>query len=79
MNSDSLHFYADLGEWWPPEEYEEEAAFFLAKLSEACERPPGNLLELGSGGGSNAVHMKAAFDEVVLTDLSPAMLEPHGP
>ncbi len=77
--SDPLHFYAELAEWWPlmspPEEYKEEAAFYLATLAGACGRPPRTMLELGSGGGSNASHIKAAFDDVVLTDLSPGMLE----
>lgn len=32
------------------------------------------LLEMGCGGGSNAVHLKAHFADVTLTDLSPHML-----
>jgi SAM-dependent methyltransferase len=71
--------YSDLASWWPlmsaPEDYEEEAAFYRHALAGAGERPPRTLLELGSGGGNNASHMKAHFDEVVLVDLSPGMLE----
>ena len=35
---------------------------------------PGSVLELGSGGGNNAVHYKEWVDRVVLSDLSAAML-----
>ena len=34
---------------------------------------PGTLLELGSGGGNNASHLKARFN-CTLTDISPDML-----
>lgn len=71
--------YAELGEWWPllspPDEYREEAGFFLEVLSEAGLPPAPTLLELGCGGGSNAVHLKGRFARVTLTDLSPQMLE----
>lgn len=74
-----MKLYADLAHWWPllspPDEYIEEAAFYQRMLAEACERPCASLLELGSGGGSNAFHMKSAFDEVTLVDLSLAMLD----
>ena len=36
--------------------------------------PAPTLLELGCGGGSNALHLKAHFAQVTLTDLSPQML-----
>jgi SAM-dependent methyltransferase len=71
--------YGDLASWWPlmsaPEDYEEEAAFYRRALTGAGERPPRTLLELGSGGGNNALHMKSHFDEVVLVDVAPGMLE----
>jgi SAM-dependent methyltransferase len=69
--------YRDLAEWWPllsaPEEYEEEAAEYTRLIIEAV---PGarEVLELGSGGGNNASHMKAAFG-LTLVDRSPGMLE----
>jgi trans-aconitate methyltransferase len=44
-------------------------------LSEITSHQPATLLELGSGGGNNALHMKAAFSSVTLVDLSPPMLE----
>ncbi|MGE3274626.1 MAG: trans-aconitate 2-methyltransferase [Vicinamibacterales bacterium] len=71
------HLYTDLAEWWPlvsaPEEYAEEAAIFKAAILEFAPARPFSLLELGSGGGSNAVHLKADF-EMTLVDRSPAML-----
>jgi SAM-dependent methyltransferase len=70
--------YADLAPWWPlmsaPEEYEEEAAFYGQALADACERPPRTCLELGSGGGNNASHLKARF-AMTLVEPSPGMLE----
>jgi SAM-dependent methyltransferase len=71
--------YQEIASWWPllsaPSDYEEEAAFYLRMLRAGCERPPRTLLELGSGGGNNASHLEPHFEEVVLVDLSPAMLE----
>lgn len=71
--------YDDLAAWWPllspVEDYADEAAFFLSLLAEVTARPGAALLELGSGGGSNAFHMKRVFGSVTLVDLSPAMLD----
>ena len=54
-------FYGDLAEWRPlispPGEYAEEAAFVASLLAAAPNRVR-NVLELGSGGGNNAVHLK---------------------
>jgi trans-aconitate methyltransferase len=70
--------YGELAEWWPllssPAEYVEEAAFYQRMLLETCQRPARTLLELGSGGGNNASHLKARFD-MVLVDRSPGMLQ----
>jgi SAM-dependent methyltransferase len=72
-----MKLYGELAEWWPifsaPEEYREEAAFFARALTEACDPPPRRMLELGSGGGNNASHLKARF-AMTLVDLSPHML-----
>ncbi len=72
---DSL-FYGDLAVWWPlispPQEYAEEAAFAAAVLSSASI-PAREVLELGSGGGHNAVHLKARF-AMTLVDISEEML-----
>ncbi len=77
--TDSLpDLYTRLASWWPllssPEEYAAEAAFYRSLLVEACAAPPQTVLELGSGGGNNASHLKARF-RMTLVDLSPAMLE----
>ncbi len=74
--------YTDLAQWWPllspPEDYVDEAAMIAGLLRAALARRPGSprpvLLELGSGGGHNAVHLAADF-EPVLVDASAQMLE----
>lgn len=69
--------YGELAAWWPalspPEDYLAEAAFFWQALCQALGRPPQTVLELGSGGGNNASHLKA-YTRLTLVDLSPAML-----
>ena len=73
-----LLMYGELASWWPllsaPEDYAEEASHYTAVLKEHCLVAPRTLLELGSGGGNNASHMKSAFGHVTLVDLSPDML-----
>ena len=82
--SSQHRFYGDLAPWWPlistPEEYAEEAAFAasLLRTFEPSTGEPGpearpTVLELGSGGGNNAFHLKHKFD-LTLVDLSPDML-----
>jgi SAM-dependent methyltransferase len=70
--------YRELATWWPlfsaPADYAEEAAIYRRLLVEAGDRPPETVLELGSGGGNNASHLKAHF-RLTLVDLSPGMLE----
>ena len=71
--------YTELGTWWPllspPDDYLDEASFFHQTLVAAgLSTPAPTLLELGSGGGNNAVHLKAHFARVTLTDISPQML-----
>ncbi len=70
--------YSSLASWFhlltAPADYAEEAEFFRKTLIEACAQPPRTVLELGSGGGNNASHLKAHF-EMTLVDLSPEMLE----
>lgn len=73
-----LRMYNELAAWWPllsaPEDYEDEAAFFWQTLAQAGPPAAPTLLELGSGGGNNAYHLKQHFATVTLTDLSPGML-----
>ncbi len=69
--------YDDLAGWWPllspPAEYVDEAADLLSRLGIASGAGPATLLELGSGGGSLAFHLKRHF-QLTLTDKAPAML-----
>ena len=69
-------FYGELADWWPlisqPEEYAEEAAECARHLRSAAI-PVREVLELGSGGGNNAVHLTSSF-AMTLVDLSEAML-----
>jgi len=69
--------YREFASWWPllspPEEYLEEATFYRELLVAACEAPPRTLLELGSGGGSNASHLKQQLT-LTLVDRSKEML-----
>jgi SAM-dependent methyltransferase len=75
--TDAPKLYHELAAWFhlltAPAEYAEEAEFYTKQLIAACDRPPKTVLELGSGGGNNASHMKARF-EMTLTDISPQML-----
>src|SRR4029453_11830007 len=70
--------YGELAGWWPllsaPAAYAEEAEIYRGLLAGAGDRPPETVLELGSGGGNNASHLKAHF-QLTLVDLSPGMLE----
>jgi SAM-dependent methyltransferase len=70
--------YESLAAWWPllspPEDHAEEVAFFLPLVAEVTAQGSASLLDLGSGGGNNALHMKAAFKSVMLVDLAAEML-----
>jgi len=70
--------YTELAPWWPllsdPADYAGEAEEARRFLAGACETAPVTVLELGSGGGNNASHLKTHF-RLTLVDLSPAMLE----
>lgn len=69
--------YDELAPWWPlmssPADYAEEAAFYRRTLERTADPPLCSLLELGSGGGNNASHLKARFD-MVLVDPVAGML-----
>lgn len=74
-------FYDQLAEWWPlfspPVHYEEEAADLLNRIGPVARSGFASLLELGSGGGSLASHLKPHF-VLTLTDRSPGMLAVNG-
>jgi SAM-dependent methyltransferase len=73
--------YRDLADWYPlltpVGDYVEEAAFYRRLFETHCRRPPQSLLDLGSGGGHNAAHLKSTLT-CTLVDLSPAMLALSG-
>ena len=77
MSSGGPRLYRELAPWWPllspAEEYLEEATFYRELLEAACQTPPRTLLELGSGGGNNASHLKEQL-ALTLVDRSPEML-----
>ena len=72
-----MKMYAEFAPWWPllssPEDYVEEAAIYAGLLTGACAREPKSMLELGSGGGNNACHMKAHFETVTLVEPAAGM------
>ena len=70
--------YGELAPWFhlltPPEHYEDDAAAVMGFLRERVEGPLETLLELGSGGGNTASHLRRDL-RVTLTDLSRPMLD----
>jgi SAM-dependent methyltransferase len=75
---DGLVMYDELADWFhlltAPEEYADEAALFLDLLREHVDGPLETMLELGSGGGNTASHLRAHV-RLTLTDVAPAMLD----
>ena len=65
--------YDSLADWWPvispSSEYAEEAALYVDMIRGAAHHPVREVLELGSGGGNNASHMKHSF---AMTLVEPA-------
>jgi shikimate kinase/SAM-dependent methyltransferase len=70
--------YTELAGWFHlvtnPADYEEEAAFYWQTMVATARRPIETILELGSGGGNNASHLKR-YAQLTLVDLSPAMIK----
>jgi SAM-dependent methyltransferase len=68
--------YSDLAQWWPlispVGEYEQDAAS-LARVFESALLPVRHVLDLGSGGGHVAWHLKHQF-ALTLVDRSAEML-----
>ena len=73
--SELPRLYAELSAWWPllsaAADYAEEAGIYGGILG--C-LGGSQVLELGSGGGNNASHLKSRFG-MTLVDLSPGMLD----
>jgi SAM-dependent methyltransferase len=74
---DSYSLYRELASWWPlispPDEYSDDASLIDAMFASAGQ-PVRTLLDLGSGGGHVALHLKAGRS-MTLVDLSGEMLE----
>ena len=70
--------YGEFAPWFHcithPDEYEAEADHVVRLAEAVCRGAAKTLLELGSGGGNTASHLKQRF-ACTLTDLSPEMLE----
>jgi trans-aconitate methyltransferase len=70
-------FYGELAPWWPlispPEDYLDDARQALGLLASASI-PACSVLELGSGGGHTASHLKNRFT-MTLVDSSADMIE----
>ncbi len=73
-----MKLYGELAGWWPvfsdPAEYRREAGHVARVLRKSMAPPPRTVLELGSGGGSSAFHLKSQF-AMTLVDVSPQMLK----
>ena len=69
--------YSDLVPWYrlldPPEDHVDEAASFQAAFERAISPRPETLLELGAGGGHNALHLKRRF-RCTLADFAEEMV-----
>ena len=72
-----LRLYAELADWWPlfttPEDYAYETAFYAQVIKKELGDKAKTALELGSGGGNSASHLKKYF-HMTLVDLSDNML-----
>jgi SAM-dependent methyltransferase len=72
-----MKLYDELADWWPvfsdQAAYRREASHFVRTLRRATSPAPRTLLELGSGGGNSAFHLKSHF-EMTLVDVSSRML-----
>ena len=70
--------YDDLASWWPllspPDDYDEEADDIRRHITLTTGAKAATMLELGSGGGSLAYHLKRHFT-LTLTDVSPSMID----
>jgi SAM-dependent methyltransferase len=68
--------YGELAPWYrlidPPEDHQVETSFYQRCFARVVEGPCETLLELGAGGGHNALHLKGRF-RCTLTDPSDEM------
>jgi hypothetical protein len=78
VTNQDLRLYNELASWWQlmsaPEDYEEEAGLYADALLSIADSPIETMLELGSGGGNNASHLKRRF-KMTLVEPSKGMLD----
>jgi len=78
MKPEQPKLYDQLASWFhlvtSPANYAEEAEFARGLIAASSDAPVVSVLELGSGGGNNASHLKAHF-KMTLTDMSSVMLD----
>jgi len=76
-SADEPKLYQELAPWFhlltSPVDYEKEAELYRRLLVEQARGPVETVLELGSGGGNNASHLKRHLT-LTLVDRSPEML-----
>jgi hypothetical protein len=74
----SHRLYSDLAAWWPlfapASYYEEQAGYIAARREELCPAKPRRVVELGSGRGSMAFHLRKRAD-LTLVEPQDAMLD----
>ncbi|MGI9383734.1 MAG: class I SAM-dependent methyltransferase [Methyloligellaceae bacterium] len=72
-----MRIYRDLAQWYPlitdAGDYAEEAAHIWRLIEATSDDPARTLLELGSGAGHMASHLKTRI-QCTLTDISPEMI-----
>ena len=71
-----VKMYEELASWWPllspADGYQEEAAFYQRVIEQSSDGALHTVMELGSGGGNNASHLKRRF-QMVLVEPSDGM------
>jgi SAM-dependent methyltransferase len=69
--------YSSIADWWPllspPEDYVADAAWIATQMTDVAQGSVQSILELGSGGGHNAVHLKGKF-VLTLSDIAEGMI-----
>jgi SAM-dependent methyltransferase len=72
-----MKLYSELASWWPllssPSDYADEAERHWRLISQYADGPIETMLELGCGGGNNAIHLKHKC-RMTLSDVSVQML-----
>jgi len=78
MTDSNYKLYGELAPWWPllsrPEDYDVDAESVWRLVTEGQDKPPATVLELGSGGGNTASHLKQRA-KLSLVDRSEGMLK----